>query len=180
MQNTLELLYREHDVIIRAGNILHSLRKQLAEDPPAYSENLLKLISFFKRYGDEYHHYKEEEILFPAMSKKNELVAEGIIAEMFSNHGDFRLDLAEVTDLLNRGQHELAQKKAEDYIEALFTHIAVENDELFQIAYSLFNDSELEIIQNRFMDFDRDKGFEEKKKLEKQLDEIRDAIGEYE
>ncbi len=63
-------------------------------------------------------------------------------------------------------KYEAAQHQLEQYAEALFDHIAVENEEVFQAAASLFSDAELEKISFRFLDCDRDLGTGRKEELE--------------
>ena len=81
MQTSLsELLVAEHNVILEAGKLIESSNKLWETDPVAYSKQVSFLTDFFSEYGDEFHHQKEEEILFPAINKANEMVGASIVS----------------------------------------------------------------------------------------------------
>ena len=162
MNKTIEMLFDEHSVIISAFGITHSLNDLRQKNPSAYKAIVRKMVAFLKGYADEFHHYKEEVVLFPEMSKKNELFADGIIMEMTDNHKEFREMIRLIEASLNEGEFEMAQNQLETYANMLLDHIAVENEEVFQAAESLFTDAELENIGFRFQDIDRELGNEKK------------------
>jgi hemerythrin-like domain-containing protein len=149
----IELLNREHDII----------KAKLAEARSAMQNegNLNEMIfyvEFFRNYADGYHHHKEEEILFPEMCRRNELLEGGVIEEMLQNHADFRDMLRNLETAVKNGDRAAARAQLETYGEALLDHIAVEDDEVFQMAASLFSDHEIENIYFRFLDVDRERG----------------------
>ena len=163
MNNSLKLLFDEHEMIVKAAELARNARNLIGTNNEEYELTVFELIRFFRIYADQYHHHKEEMILFPEMAKKNELMADGILKEMLDNHADFReLILATESDL-EEGRYEAAADKMAIYTEALLDHIAVENEELFQSADSLFTEEELEIISFRFIDLDRELGEMRKK-----------------
>jgi hemerythrin-like domain-containing protein len=158
MNNSLKVLFDEHDVITRAIEAARKAKDLLGKNNEEYRTTISELIRFFRVYADQYHHHKEEEILFPEMEKKNELLADGVIKEMFDNHAHFRELLRAIESDLEQNKYNEAALKVDEYAEALLDHIAVENEELFQTAYSLFSDNELENIYYRFVDLDRELG----------------------
>lgn len=158
MNNSLEILYDEHVVITRAATLARDAASLIGKRNEQYETTMRELIRFFRMYADQYHHHKEEIILFPEMAKKNELVASGIIQEMFDNHTHFRDLLRTIETNLNHKEYSTAAKNVVEYTEALLDHIAVENDEVFQTAYALFDEEELENIFFRFSDLDRELG----------------------
>ncbi len=166
MSSSIKMLYDEHEVIAKAIDTAMKAGTLIGKDNLTYASTVRQLITFFRNYADKYHHFKEEEILFPEMSKKNELLAGGVIQEMLENHEDFRERLADIESCVSDGNFEAAQQKMEQYTEALLDHIAVENDEVFQAAESLFTEEELEKIRFRFLDSDRTLGDEQKEQLE--------------
>ena len=156
---TLQLLYDEHDVIVRAIGRLRQAAN-LAGD--RYEPEVRNLIHFFRTYADRYHHFKEEEILFPEMARKSALLDEGILREMFSHHAAFRERIASAERHLDAKEYAAAQAELEAYAGELTDHIAVENEEVFPMAESLLSAAELELIAFRFDDCDRELGREEK------------------
>jgi len=134
MQSSLsQLLMAEHDVILEAGELI-SLKGSLWKSSPIEYEQIVKqLLDFFSVYGDEYHHLKEEEILFPAIGKKNEMVSGGIVQELLDHHEYFRILIRQIQTALDAREYAAAQKLLETYISTLKDHIAVENDETSQV-----------------------------------------------
>ncbi len=163
MNNSLKTLYDEHTIIQNALEIAKNAKNLIDKNNEEYELIISELIRFFRVYSDQYHHHKEEEILFPEMAKKNELLADGILKEMFENHEYFREILRAIEADFEEQKYQEASQKIDEYAEALLDHIAVENEELFQSAYTLFTDDELENIYYRFMDLDRDLGETKKK-----------------
>lgn len=176
MKNPIKILFDEHEIIISAIDIAKRADKLIAKDEVAYEKLIRDLINFFKVYADQYHHYKEEKILFPEMSKKNELLEGGVIKEMFENHEDFRNLIKEIETFLDKKDYIQAQQQLHKYTEALLDHIAVENDEVFQMAESIFDNDELEKIYFRFQDSDFEVGEQNKIELVNQLKEIQTTI----
>ncbi len=176
MKSPVKVLFDEHDIILSAIAIAKDAGRLIENNEAAYEILIRELIGFFREYADQYHHYKEEQILFPEMSKKNELLEEGVIQEMFEHHTDFRSMIKSIEIFLNSKDYVQAQLELNNYSEALLDHIAVENDEVFQIAETLFDTDELEKIFFRFEDCDRELGDANKTKLVNQLKEMQASI----
>lgn len=166
MNKAIKLLHEEHSYI---KELLEKTSKlfQSRETKEEVKESLLKCVSFFREYADNYHHNKEEKVLFPEMVKRNEMLQFGVIHEMLENHEDFRIALAEVEDFIMENNFESAEKRFNSYADSLLEHIAVEEEEVFQIAETLFSEVELQNIYYLFKDCDRVLGEEEKDSLEK-------------
>ena len=173
MDKSMKVLYDEHSIIINAIDTALLAKQLIGNDDVQYESTITQLIDFFRSYADQFHHFKEEIILFPEMNKKNEMLAAGIIKEMFDNHDDFRQMIKQIELALNEKKFSEAQQQLEKYTEALLDHIAVENDEVFQMAESLFSDDELDKIYFRFEDCDVELGRELKQELQYSAEEIR-------
>lgn len=170
MNPFLEILYQEHDIITSAIERVQRANVLIGINDEQYEKTIRELLGFFRSYADSFHHHKEEIILFPEMNKKNELLKDGLIKEMFENHEDFRDMLRHSEELLNKKNFAEAQKALEQYCDRLLEHIAVENEEVFQIAETLFTEKELEEIYFRFIDTDRELGIELKNELAKAIE----------
>lgn len=166
MNNPVEILVKEHEVIVSAINLTKKLQKITESEQEKFIYLSGKLIDFFKTYADKYHHYKEESFLFPRMCDENQLLEEGIIKEMLENHEEFRNSLREIEKVLQEGEFTSVTDSFSIYCNNLLDHIAVENEELFQIAETLLSASELENIYFRFLDIDMELGESRKKELE--------------
>ena len=175
MNDSMKILYEEHDIISKAAEKVNSAKNLIGNDDQAYQKIITELISFFRNYADGYHHFKEENILFPEMCKKNELLSDGIIFEMVDNHADFREMLGSAEENLKQKNFSTTHQILEKYIKALLEHIAVENEELFQMTESLFTEDELERIKFRFEDYDHELGINEKVALENVFSQVRSS-----
>ena len=167
------MLFEEHEVITNAIDAARHAKHFLGKSDKAYEQTVRDLIKFFRTYGDNFHHQKEEEILFPEMINKNELLADGVLREMTDNHDEFREMLKGMEKFLDEKNYVKAQEQLEVYSEILLNHIAVENVEVFQIAESIFTEDELEKIFCRFEDCDIETGSLEKQELAELADEMR-------
>lgn len=156
------LLVEEHDVIVGNGDLIHRLANLWRSDPGAYEQEVRHLLDFFSVYADEYHHQKEEEILFPAISKKSETVAAGIVLELIEHHEDFRHMTGQIKTYLGAKEFDKTQDLLEKYIDQLKDHIAVENDELFPMADDIFTPDELDKLYHQCLDKDRELGISRK------------------
>lgn len=172
MNNVAKTLFSEHEVIAGAISILNDSDAYLETDPAKYEEITRGLLDFFRNYADKFHHSKEEEILFPEMIKKNELLEEAAIKEMLDNHEDFRIMLKNAELLLNSKDYTACSKLLHLYSDTLLNHIAVENEEVFQMLDTLFTGDELEKIYFRFEDSDNELGMDEKRNMEDFISKI--------
>lgn len=163
MQSFLsELLINEHDVIQNVGRYIVEKENYWEDNPDDYARIVYKLLDFFKVYSDEYHHIKEEEILFPALAKKNDVVSNGIVQELVEHHEQFREMVANIRNSLALNDFATTQKLLEEYIEMLQDHIAVENDELFPMVDNIFSPDELEKLYYKCLDKDNELGLQRK------------------
>lgn len=176
MNKAIQILFDEHEIIANAIDAAKHAKVLIGKSEKQYEITIRDLIKFFRNYCDNFHHQKEEAVLFPEMKKKNELLADGILKEMLDNHEDFREMLKEIENNLNEKKYFLTQQKLEAYCESLLNHIAVENDEVFQIAETLFSEDELEKIMNHFDDCDIETGVMEKQDLTELAEAIRQNL----
>ncbi len=165
------LLYKEHEVIEDALSAVDAIVQSDIEGP-SFRNKAKRLIEFFREYGDTFHHQKEEQLLFPAMAARNELVGESVIGEMLENHTEFREMLKRAQDCLDAEDDKGAKEELTEYSGLLRDHIAVENDELFPMADSLFTEAEAQMMGHRYQDVDRDLGSERKSELITLVDSV--------
>ena len=176
MHNPIQTLYDEHTIIANALEIARQASSLIEKDNRRYDSTMRKLITFFREYSDGYHHQKEETILFPEIAKRKQILSEGVISEMNENHEDFREKITLIENCLNEENYLKAHKILDRYAEALLDHIAVENDELFQVANSLLDAEQLNKVYFKFQDCDRDLGDERKNELVAMIAELKSAL----
>jgi hemerythrin-like domain-containing protein len=166
MNTPLSLLYTEHDFISQVAGRISRLRELLGSNPASYAMQARLFIDFFKNYGDEYHHQKEEQLLFPLIAAANETAGSSIVAELNEHHVEFRHLLRVAEEKITAELFVDAQDQLERYAALLLDHIAVENDECFPMAEELLSPSELTLLAHRFEDCDRELGNSRKETLQ--------------
>jgi hemerythrin-like domain-containing protein len=173
MESTLsELFIAEHDVILATGDLIILNRSLWKSDPAGYEGLVKQVLNFFSNYADKFHHYKEEEILFPAISKKSEITGDAIVQELTGHHEEFRLQMQQIRTALAAHDFESAQQLLESYINELNDHIAVENDELFPMTDDIFSKDELEKLYYQCIDKDEELGKAQKMVLEYRIKKL--------
>ena len=161
----IQVLIREHDIISAAEKVIQSLQNTWETNADEYAEKLRRLIVFFREYSDRFHHYKEEEVLFKKLRENPDFLLKDIISELEGHHEMFRETVAEIEEAAQDKDWPKTHKLLKGYINDLLDHIAVENDELFNMAEAVFSDDELERMYFLFEDIDRDLGLERKQEL---------------
>ena len=174
--NPAAMLINEHTIIKRVETIIHSMDKLWEKDSEKYKSMVSRLLYFFKEYSDKFHHYKEEEVLFPEMRNHPDFVLDEIIDELEDHHKMFRQYADEIKESVEMNQLEKAHAILKKYISNLLDHIAIEDDELFSMAESLFTEEQFKKLYFRFKDIDRELGEEFKEDLEKIPQELEDGL----
>ena len=170
--NPIQLLMDEHEIIGQTEEIIHMLNQFREPSPDKYDRLVRKLIRFFKEYCDKCHHYKEEEVLFMELNDHGAFSQAEILEELLDHHQLFRDKVNKIESVLNNKDLTGVQSLLDEFINELLDHMAVENDELFVMAESVFPEREQEIIYHKFKDIDLEFGLNRKKGLEKLIDEI--------
>ncbi|MBK6522707.1 MAG: hemerythrin domain-containing protein [Sphingobacteriaceae bacterium] len=159
-------------MISKLEQVIISLNDQWEKNEENYERTVIDICDFIQKYSDGYHHHKEEEVLFPALSEHPEFLLQGILDELKEHHENFRDYNTEIRTALEEKNYSLVQTTLERLINELMDHIAIENDELFIMAENLFTEQELEKMYFDFADIDRDLGEANKLELEKIPSEI--------
>lgn len=132
----LEELRAEHDLIDR---MLESFRTAVCQfvnalcGPP----DLVRFVRFFRVYADQFHHSREEQVLFATLVNQLHLPGDhGPIAVLTDDHRQFKAWLDQIEQLITKqplsptDQVQL-RTTTEQYITALQHHIDAENSVLF-------------------------------------------------
>ena len=170
--NPIQVLMNEHEVISSVEGIIQSLDKNWETDEDKYAEKVKQLLRFFREYSDSFHHHKEEQVLFKELIDNPDFTLDDIITELEDHHEMFRATVGEIQEAVDQKEWSKVQNLLERYINDLLDHIAVENDELFIMAESLFSEEELERMYFLFEDIDMELGKERKQELEEELNSI--------
>lgn len=132
----LDELRAEHDLIDR---MLDSFRTAVSQFVNAQGgpQDLVHFVRFFRVYADQFHHSREEQVLFATLVNRLDLPGDhGPIAVLTDDHRQFKVWLDQIEELIARQPLPPADQiqlrtTAEQYITAMQHHIDAENSVLF-------------------------------------------------
>jgi hemerythrin-like domain-containing protein len=139
-------LRHEHEVILRALDILERLADRLAAGQPVNDTTLSELVQLFQTFADRCHHGKEEDQLFPAMRAKGMGSTLPVFVE---EHEEGR---GYVRTLASGATGAEKVRAARRYVGMLREHIQRENDILFPMADELFSAEEHGALARAYAD----------------------------
>jgi hemerythrin-like domain-containing protein len=166
------MLVAEHDHIWMLLDALDSLSRDLTEGRAVSAEFLTRSLDFIVLYADRCHHGKEEDLLFPLLSKKGIPVEGGPIGAMLEEHDQGRALVGSLRDAVGRyagGNSSSAGEIAEalrSYTALLRQHILKENDVLFPMAEGVLSPEEDLELTRKFEEVDVELLGSEKRRLE--------------
>lgn len=124
----LDDLQREHERIERVLGAFRTWADGLVTGTAASGDRSL-FLDFFQLYAGAFHHEREEEILFPALTMEAQLPGErGPLAVLLDDHARMAELLVSIRDAADPKQ---IQELVRDYSHQLWAHIDVENSVLF-------------------------------------------------
>ncbi len=163
ISSALQQLYNEHLHILL---VIDQLREVVeSHDLASRGEEVRALLDFFREYGDNFHHHKEEHILFPVLAETNPGIAL-LIENLEEHHEQFRDALTAADSALADEDWGSVRDTLIKYVSDLTDHISAEDEALFVSADEMLTESEKERIHFLFMDADRELGVDRKQEYE--------------
>jgi hemerythrin-like domain-containing protein len=147
-----QILSDEHRVIER---VLGAVEK-LAKGPVGELELWKKALDFILHFADQYHHFKEEKILFAAMEAHGIPIEGGPIGMMLTEHEEARsyvrtmLAAISLIETKNDAAKENLLSSAQAYCRLLREHIEKEDEILFHMADEVISDEEQKKLSAAF------------------------------
>jgi hemerythrin-like domain-containing protein len=132
----IEDLRAEHDLIEQGLGSLRTFVKARLEGQGDPADGA-RFLAFFRHYAGDFHHHKEEEVLFRALVERAELPGErGPIAALTGEHRRMAGLLNGLEELLGSDfataeARQQVEALAVDYSRSLWRHIDAENSVLF-------------------------------------------------
>ncbi len=151
-----ETLTNEHKVIKRALNILDVADQALVSGDDSVVALYPELIEFIRGYADNFHHAKEENILFQKLGEKGMPIKGGPVSVMLSDHEHFRYLIGELEDAVNNfldgdtDERERIIENADEYVDLLRGHIEKEDTVLYPMSDNLLTDEDQTTMQVEF------------------------------
>ena len=156
MSKPLEDLEHDHRLIERVLVVLERAQQRFECGEDVSPDLLALALSFVRGFADGCHHAKEEQGLFPVLSRKGPMIEHGPVKVLSADHEAGRKLMAD----LERAIAAMREGKAEGRTEAstaiavytnmLRAHIDKEEQVLFRIAETLITEEEAKSLEEHF------------------------------
>jgi hemerythrin-like domain-containing protein len=159
-----EILTREHTLILRALTSLSRAQKKIEENRQLPIGFFEKALVFLREYADQYHHFKEEYLMFGLLALKKDGAFDGPIGSLRYQHERCRQCLDEISNVLDgycEGDGIATTRLLENlaaYISLLRRHITEENQTFFPMADKELSKEEQDILLMQFKQEDEKMG----------------------
>ena len=154
-EKATDVLSDEHRIIERMLAVLQKLTNAPVENSLDSWRNAL---DFFSHFADQCHHFKEEQVLFPAMEEHGIPREGGPIGMMLTEHEEGRglvkamISAVPLVEAKNEAAKEILVDKAKAYLRLLKDHIQKEDEILFKIADDVIPADEQKALLRSFED----------------------------
>ena len=154
MERPTEELTQEHVLVLMVVEAMEREVTSIERTGRAHTERIAQMMDFTRNFTDGYHHYKEEQVLFPALEERSRAGA-GQVSILLSEHMAGREAVRAVVENLAAANADEAARKAVAENLALYAfllrlHINKEDTVLFPLADEVFSDQEAEIMAAEF------------------------------
>ena len=173
METILKILYDEHQNILKVIDALIQECNSIESGNKIDKEFLKKTIEFIKDYADNFHHSKEENILFIELSKDEVQMHCNPIPQMLHEHDLGRNFIKELENGVEENDKDKIIENARAYAQLLQEHISKEDNILYPMADELLSSNIKNNIFKKFQEVEQ-KLIEKKKKYLLFLKEIKE------
>jgi hemerythrin-like domain-containing protein len=156
MMQATELLKHEHDIILLVLQAAEREAQAIQQTGRVRTDEMQKMLEFFRCFVDQCHHKKEEGYLFLKLQELGMPREAGPLAVMLHEHEEGRRKLAAVEEALpeaTRGEMTAVQTVRSnllDYAALLRGHIQKENNVLYPMADSMLTDDDQRMLAEAF------------------------------
>jgi len=143
-----DALREEHGATMKMLLVLQRVSAKLVDSEEGEARDLAALMEFFEIYVDRCHHGKEEQLLFPALSRVRGAELDPLISSLMEDHRQARLDMKKMKSgagalrSLTGAGREAFSEGAERFVELVRKHIRKENSALLPLIEESFSESD--------------------------------------
>ena len=174
-----DILMREHALILQALESLCRAQKKIEENRQLPKDFFVKALAFLREFTDQFHHFKEEYLMFGLLALKKGGAFDGPIGSLRYQHERCRACINEMANSLDGyadGDDIATTRLLENlsaYISLLRRHIYQEDHTFFKMALQELSKEEEDLLLVQFKKEDQKMGdqtfFEHNRQL---LDEM--------
>lgn len=160
----IDILTREHHLILQALEVLTEACRQIERNQPPPQVFFDKALVFLREFADQYHHFKEEYLMFGLLALKKGDAFDGPIGGLRFQHERCRAFLNGISNALpgyTDGDDIATTTLLENlaaYISILRRHIHQEDQIFFKMAEQELSLEEMDILLVQFKKEDEKAG----------------------
>lgn len=165
---SIDILMKEHSNIQKMLEVIRRACFQIVESGEVNHQDFLTIVDFIRNYADQYHHKKEENMLFVDMGNDlGEPVKNGPIQGMLLEHNMGRRFVRLLEEAVKEHQQGKEEAKLDiianaiGYQTLLTDHIEKENTVLYQMAIHNLKDQTKDKLDREFQDYEQKKEHQE-------------------
>ncbi|MCK6649884.1 MAG: hemerythrin domain-containing protein [Bacteroidia bacterium] len=160
MSKVVKILAQEHTDLFNAIEAGERVRQ--IKDDTLFKKEVLRLISLLDIFTNEFHHPKEEDVLYAFLLKKKDTLSNRILKEISKDHHSLHLALDLVKERSLSPKRVALENAFSKYLKLLHKHIWRENIIVFINIPYFVNKEEEQKIYLLFEEIDK-KGITKKK-----------------
>ncbi len=156
-----DALREEHGVTMKMLAALQRVIIEVMDLKEGETKDLKALIQFFEVYVDRYHHGKEEQVLFPALSRTRTAGIDSLIGSLMEDHSEARTSMEQIKSnaltfysCSEADRHEF-RERADRYVDLVRKHIRKENSELLPLIEEKLSETERLQMAGQFHDVEK-------------------------
>ena len=156
-----DALREEHGVTMKMLAALQRFIAKAVDLEESDTKDLEALIEFFEIYVDRYHHGKEEQVLFPALSRTRTAGIDSLVNTLSEDHRGARTSMEQIKSNAvtlhsssEADRYEFSQR-VDLYVDFVRKHIRKENSELLPLIEQMLSDTERSQMAEQFYDVEK-------------------------
>jgi hemerythrin-like domain-containing protein len=183
----IEILTREHGLILQALECLTLARDKIEKDQRLPKDFFEKALVFLREFADQFHHFKEEYLVFGLLALKKGGAFDGPIGSLRYQHERCRACIHEISNSLDGyadGDDFATTSLLENlaaYISLLRRHIYEEDHTFFKMAEKELSKEEEDLLLVQFKKEDQKMGdqtfYDQNRKLLDEMETLLNSEG---
>ncbi|SPF33088.1 conserved hypothetical protein [Syntrophobacter sp. SbD1] len=156
-----DALREEHGATMKMLAVLRRLMTKAVDLKEGETKDLEALIEFFDVYVDRYHHGKEEQVLFPALSLTLAVRIDSIIDSLIKDHREARTIMGQIRSKAvtlhscSEAERYELKERADLYVDLVRKHIRKENSELLPLIEERLSEPERLQMAGQFQNVEK-------------------------
>lgn len=176
--NAIEILSEEHRLILRGLDLLTTAAEKIVRDQRPPREFFEKAIRFTLDFTNQFHHYKEEIVMFGILAQKRQGEIDAEIERLRNQHHSLHDYMNEISKSLDAYSENIGSevrrlhRNLSDYIETLRRHIHAEDKIFYPMAAKTLTEDEMQWLKEEFDKFAAKEGPDAKKVYQGLIEEM--------